>query len=161
MQRMFLRAKKLLAFLVALQLPLCCCEVRAAIAAIAHASHEVAGAVEVDACCAIRPAAPCCSEDLAGSAAPVCADGEAGHNAPQHEPCCADCADRSAPTLAALTDADVSTMTLNFVASVMLAATEPAFGCAPSGRFGGGVSDGPPRAPSGRFALAMHSVLVI
>ena len=142
--------------LLAVQLPLCCCEVRAAVAVLAHAGHGADDSDEADDCCAKAGKRDCC----APASDSVDADDAADGHAPAQGDCCLTCKDRAAPTIAPSIDVD-TLHTLNFVASAVLATVVPGDDAglrapAPSHR-----DTGPPGAPGGRLALLLHSTLVI
>ena len=148
--------RNLMIALLAVQMPLCCCEVRAAMASLAHASHAEDPQEGSGGCCVKLVKSDCCarSGDGAGS------DRGESDGAPSGDACCVGCKDRAAPTLASGIELD-TVHSLNFVASATLAiqacldATD-ARHAAPLHR-----DTGPPCAPGGRVTLALHSTLVI
>ena len=142
MQTLLRRA--LFAFLAA-WMPFCCCQVRAAARAIAHAPH-----VEASERC-------CCDEPAAEEADAGCC----GHERPTGEPeCCTTCKDRVGPVAPAIEVPDLSPQ-LDAVSTALLADAERA--CA-TGTVPGEASlldTGPPWRPHGRAALALHATLLI
>ena len=154
------RPGQLLAAFLALWMPFCCCQVRAAAAAVAHVAHPAATGEDH------RPA--CCREKAPGKASGKTPDAERHdgccdesgdeQGAPSKGACCVSCKDRSLPPTA---HADLlPALSVDFVATAVLAQ----WWAARAESVGPDVrrSDrGPPPSPGGRTALAMHSVLVI
>jgi len=141
--------------LLAVQLPLCCCEVRAAMASLAHASHAGQTA-PVDDCCTKAGKNDCCKPaSEAGDA-----DDRRDTHAPAQGDCCITCKDRAAPAIASSIDLD-SLHTFNFVASTVLATAAYDVDSGIRAAASAERDTGPPAAPGGRATLALHSTLVI
>ena len=167
------RLHQFLATFMAFWMPFCCCQVRAAAAAVAHAGQGTTACGRADdsnlpPCCRAKAAhakaqaaanhhatsGSCCDDDDA-------AEGNAkntGHGKSKGS-CCNSCKERVLPPAPATIDHD-AVGTIDFVATAVLAdgtlgLVRPA--AAPLAR----RDTGPPRAPAGRQALALHSTLVI
>ena len=142
--------------LLAVQLPLCCCEVRAAMASLSHASHAAGETESVDDCCAKAGKNDCCKPaSEAGDA-----DDQGDTHGPAQGDCCITCKDRAAPTIASSIDVDFS-HTFNFVASTVLASAACDVDSGIRAAASAERDTGPPAAPGGRATLALHSTLVI
>jgi hypothetical protein len=144
----------LVAFLVA-WLPFCCCQVRAAAVAVAHAGHASGAA-------AATKAVPACCRDDAGDDADACCapDAPVGDTAPVKTDCCTSCKERVLPPAAPALDVD-TVGTIDFVATAVLAVPEPVLPASACRAPGLRADTGPPAPPGARLALALHSVLVI
>ena len=150
---MRLTARNLLLVLIAAWAPLCCCQLRAAMGSIAP--QALAG---MSACCVPATPASCCDGGASEDAAADCC-GEDRDTPPADHRCCSTCKERvstppvPAPDLDPVDEVDVvATMLLADVAGAL--AREPALARSAH-------DTGPPPRPSGRTALALHSVLVI
>ena len=141
--------------LLAVQLPLCCCEVRAAVASLAHASHSAGETEPGDDCCAKAGKNDCCKP-----ASDAGDDDQDDTHAPAQGDCCITCKDRAAPTIAPSIDLD-SLQTFNFVASTVLATAACDLDSGIRAAASAERDTGPPAAPGGRATLALHSTLVI
>jgi hypothetical protein len=166
------RLHQFLATFMALWMPFCCCQVRAAAAAVVHAGQgtsvsEQAEDSKLPPCCRAKAArgkpqavsahpatSSCCDED--GAAQDTAKDN--GHGKSKGS-CCTSCKERVLPPAPVTIDHD-AVGTIDFVATAVLA--EGTLGLArPAAAPLARRDTGPPRAPAGRQALALHSTLVI
>lgn len=156
-------AHRILAAFMVLWMPFCCCQVRAAAHAAAHAAAgNPTAAWHADAPCCTG-AACCGADESAGEepAASCCApDPGRGQEPAKGKDCCTSCKERVPPPAGAVllpTDShgtDLPPCQGHVLATT--AADGPAF------RVDSSHGDaGPPAKPSGRDALARHSVLLI
>jgi hypothetical protein len=152
-------ARQFLVAFLAAWLPFCCCQVRAAAAVVAHAGHRMAE-TDVPSCCQERTSDDCCAPAGCCDAAPDADRHDHEGKAPAKGDCCVSCKERALPAAAPTIDVD-TVGTVDFVAQAVLATDAlPVRGaCAVPGA--AAHDTGPPGAPGGRTALAMHSVLVI
>ena len=161
------RLHQFLATFMACWMPFCCCQVRAAAAVVAHAGHSTTASEHAD----DSKTPPCCRSKASNGTAPAASDHHASggccddddstdtaHGKPKGT-CCVSCKERVLPPAPVTIDHD-EVGEFDFVATAMLAAAglglDPATD-APLAR----RDTGPPRAPAGRQALALHSTLVI
>lgn len=144
-------ARQLLAACLAIQLPFCCCDVRAAMAAVAHAGHAWVEKASEHGCCDGPAPVDCCSKGET--------DPDQHGRAPVDGDCCTGCKDRAASTPAAVPDIDVI-CSLNFVVSGVVCIADANAVVHPGVPLAA-FDTGPPWRPGGRATLALLSVLVI
>lgn len=153
-------AHRLLAALMALWLPFCCCQARAAARTVAHAMHAGGEAVacvdDVPACCRaeIAPDADCCGNGERG------ADDADTSSAPA--PCddCAACGSLKAKAAApAVPGVEHDSVGVPDAALSAVPASDEAV--ATGARASWPRAHAPPWKPGGRSALALHARLVI
>lgn len=153
-------AHRLLAALMALWLPFCCCQARAAARTVVHAMHagDATAACEVDvpACCRAEraPAAECCGNADAGV-----------HEAdapPAQAPCddCAACGSLKAKAAApGVPDVEHDSVGAPDLALCAVPAADAQ--ATPGTHASWPSAHAPPWKPGGRSALALHARLVI
>ena len=161
------RLHQFLATFMACWMPFCCCQVRAAASVVAHAGHSTTASEHAD----DSKTPPCCRAKASNGTAPAASDHhvsggccddddstDTAHGKPKGT-CCVSCKERVLPPAPVTIDHD-EVGEFDFVATAVLAAAglglDPATD-APLAR----RDTGPPRAPAGRQALALHSTLVI
>lgn len=147
--------RQALLLLIAAWAPLCCCQLRAAVAAITPSAVPA----DVVSCCApARPAACCREADGTMDAEDGCREGHPEAPPADHR-CCSSCKERVTTPPPPALDLD-PVLEIDAVATMLLAASKGSVACPPAeDRIA--HDTGPPPRPSGRAALARHSVLVI
>ena len=165
------RLHQFLAIFMACWMPFCCCQVRAAAAVVAHAGHSTTASEHAD----DSTTPPCCRAEASNDTAPAesdhhasggCCDDDDAADAAHGKPkgtCCVSCSvsckERVLPPAPVTIDHD-EVGEIDFVSTAVLADT--GFGLDPCAAALLARRDtGPPRAPAGRQALALHSTLVI
>ena len=170
------RLHQFLATFMAFWMPFCCCQVRAAAAAVAHAGQGTSVSEQADdsnlpPCCRAKAAhgkaqavsahhvtSSCCNEDDTAKDAAQDTAKDTAHGKSKGS-CCTSCKERVLPPAPVTIDHD-AVGTIDFVATAVLA--EGTLGLArPAAAPLARRDTGPPRAPAGRVALALHSTLVI
>lgn len=161
------RLHQFLATFMACWMPFCCCQVRAAAAVVAHTGHSTTASEQADdsrtpPCCRSRASDRTATAVSDHHASGGCCDDDDSADAAHGKPkgtCCVSCKERVLPPAPVTIDHD-DVGEFDFVSTAVLAAA--GFGLDPSSAAPLARRDtGPPRAPAGRQALALHSTLVI
>ncbi|MBL9141982.1 MAG: hypothetical protein JNK53_08970 [Phycisphaerae bacterium] len=150
----------IIAFLLAVWLPFCCCQVRSAAMALAHetigeAPHAERSNAGVPPCCRAREAASgacTASESDPSTSAPTDSD-------PAPGPCCVSCKDRVLPSEIPVPPADTIGADLLLAAFIVTGTLEAPAVLTPA--LEAQHCTGPPGAPSGRRVLALACILLV
>lgn len=150
--------RQLLITLMALWMPFCCCQVRAA-ASVVMAVTQQESSPQSGETPALRHASCCDGNDEALESSTSDKATCSGKPAKPHKVCCISCKERVLSSSSISIDHD-AIGSIDFV-GVAVRAIALSMPLAPRTSPSVSYDTGPPRAPSGREALALHSLLLI
>ncbi len=151
-------AHRLLAAFMALWLPFCCCQARAAARTLVHAVHDGDAAAP----CRVDDLPPCCraAQEPAGD---CCDEGPGPDRSPAAPAPCSDCAACGAlkAKAAAPEVPEIEHDSVGVVDAALLAVPQTDEPGARADAASRPCANAPPWKPGGRAALALHATLVI